>query len=230
MSSARNVADVLEPTTRRRWADLVDEVAANPDRIAVLFPSAARAIARGPVDPADPDGLITPRVEDEVRITFLRTAARRWDTDRLTRETLALYRHGDAEEKRAVLRALDHLGLGDRLLPLVHDALRSNDLRLIAAALGTYAARHLDEHAWRHGVLKCLFTGVPLDAVVGVAERADAELARMVSAYVEERQAAGRSVPQDAHRLLQQCTRAATAAGPRDDEEDGCASSIRTST
>ncbi|MEB3366371.1 EboA domain-containing protein [Saccharopolyspora mangrovi] len=218
MRSTQNVTDVLEPAARTRWAELIDEVAANPTRIAVLFPAAARAIARGPVDPADPDGLITPRVEDEVRIALLRAAARRWDTSELTADLTALYRHGDAEEKRAVLRALDHLDLGDALLPLVHDALRSNDLRLIAAALGTYAARHLDDHAWRHGVLKCLFTGVPLDAIAGIAERGDAELARMVRTYVAERRAAGRPVPQDAHRVLQLCTPDPTA-GEQDQED-----------
>src|SRR5690606_41522077 len=66
-----------------------------------------------------------------------------------------------ADEKRAVLRAMDHLDVGDAALDLVGDALRGNDTRHIAAALGPYAARHLDAHTWRHGVLKCLFTGVP---------------------------------------------------------------------
>lgn len=215
MSSAR---DVLGPTARTRLAELIDEVTTNPPRLAVLFPAAARTIARGPVDPADPDGLITPRIEDEVRIGLLRAAERRFDRSELAVEITALYRHGDAEEKRAVLRALDHLDLGDALLPLVHDALRSNDSRLIAAALGTYAARYLDDHAWRHGVLKCVFTGVPLDAVVGVAERADAELSRMVRAYIAERLAAGRPVPQDAHRLLQLDSEDAPAGDQAEEE------------
>ncbi len=211
MRPAQNPTDWLAPAAQARLDELITEVTTNPARIAVLFPAAARAIARGPVDPADPDGLITPRVEDEVRIALLRAAERRWRPSELTVEITALYRHGDAEEKRAVLRALDHLELGDVLLPLVRDALRCNDSRLIAAALGTYAMRHLDDHTWRHGVLKALFTGVPLDAVVGVAERGDAELSRMASAYIAERLAAGRSVPQDAERLLQLCAGNATA-------------------
>lgn len=215
MSTAQ---DVLGATARTRLAELIDEVTTHPPRLAVLFPAAARTIARGPVDPADPDGLITPRIEDEVRIALLRAAERLFDPSGLAVEITALYRHGDAEEKRAVLRALDHLDLGDALLPLVHDALRSNDSRLIAASMGTYAARYLDDHAWRHGVLKCVFTGVPLDAVVGIAERADAELSRMVRAYIAERLAAGRSVPQDAHRLLQPDTECAPA-GDQDEEE-----------
>lgn len=93
---------------------------------------------------------------------------------------------------------------GPDALPLVEDALRTNDTRLVAAALGPYAARHLDAHNWRHAVLKCLFTGVPVDAVAGLAERAraDAELARMLGDHAEERTAAGRPVPEDLRRVL----------------------------
>jgi hypothetical protein len=53
-------------------------------------------------------------------------------------------------------------------------------------------------------VLKCLFTGVPLDAIAGLARRArgDAELARMLGDFAHERTAAGRPVPADLHRAL----------------------------
>ncbi|HET6635774.1 MAG TPA: EboA domain-containing protein, partial [Streptomyces sp.] len=112
---------------------------------------------------------------------------------------------GSGDERRAVLLALPHLPhLGPDATPLVEDALRANDTRLVAAALGPYAAAHLSPHAWRHAVLKCLFTGVPVDAVASLADRAagDAELARMLTAYADERTAAGRPVPDDLHRVL----------------------------
>ena len=41
---------------------------------------------------------------------------------------------------------------GRRCLPVVRDALRTNDTRLVAAALGPYAAAHLDDAAWRQAV------------------------------------------------------------------------------
>ncbi|MFD1152584.1 EboA domain-containing protein, partial [Saccharothrix hoggarensis] len=63
-------------------------------------------------------------------------------------------------------------------------------------------AEHLDAHAWRHGVLKCLFLDIPLAAVAGLDRRVDAELVRMVRAYADERRAAGRAVPEDASTLL----------------------------
>ncbi|WP_241268040.1 EboA domain-containing protein [Streptomyces chrestomyceticus] len=135
---------------------------------------------------------------EAARILLLHTA--RADARTVTR----LYEHGTAAERRAVLMALPHLDLGPSARPLVEDALRTNDTRLVAAAVGPYAARHLDAHTWRHAVLKCLFTGVPVTAVAGLAERArgDTELAHMLTAYARERTAAYRPVPADLQRVL----------------------------
>jgi hypothetical protein len=115
-----------------------------------------------------------------------------------------LYQQGTAAERRAVLLTLHRLDLGDTALPLVEDALRANDTRLVAAAVGPYAADHLDPHAWRHAVLKCLFTEVPVAAVARLADRArgDAELARMLGDFAAERTAAGRAVPEDLRTVL----------------------------
>ncbi|MFI9615043.1 EboA domain-containing protein [Streptomyces sp. NPDC052023] len=115
-----------------------------------------------------------------------------------------VYRQGTAAERRAVLHALPHLVSGPDALPLIEDALRTNDTRLVAAAVGPYAALHLDPHNWRHAVLKCLFTGVPVDHVADLERRAraDAELARMLGDFAAERTAAGRPVPEDLHRVL----------------------------
>ncbi|WP_189216059.1 MULTISPECIES: EboA domain-containing protein [Streptomyces] len=146
-----------------------------------------------------------PEHADAVRVLVLHAAGA--DADTLVR----VYRRGTADERRAVLHALPHLVPGPECLPVVEDALRTNDTRLVAAALGPYAARHLDAHSWRHAVLKCLFTGVPVDEVADLARRAraDAELARMLTDYADERTAAGRPVPEDLYRVL-----ALTGTGP----------------
>ncbi|WP_415953551.1 EboA domain-containing protein [Streptomyces sp. KLOTTS4A1] len=135
---------------------------------------------------------------DAARLLLLHAA--RADIATLTR----LYGQGTAAERRAVLHALTCLVPGDEALGLVHDALRANDTSLVAAALGPYGAEHLDAHDWRHAVLKCLCTGVRIDAASALAERArgDAELARMLGDHARERTAAGRPVPGDLHRLL----------------------------
>ncbi|NEA66900.1 EboA domain-containing protein [Streptomyces sp. SID12488] len=135
---------------------------------------------------------------DAVRVLILHAAHA--GPDALTR----VYRQGTAAERRAVLHALPHLVAGPDALPLVEDALRTNDTSLVAAAVGPYAARHLDAHNWRHAVLKCLFTGVPVDEVADLRHRAraDTELARMLDDYAAERAAAGRPVPEDLYRVL----------------------------
>lgn len=135
---------------------------------------------------------------DAVRTLLLQEAGAGLAT--LTR----LYQRGTAAERRAVLLALPHRVTGPGAVPLIEDALRTNDTRLVAAAVGPYAAAHLAPHAWRHAILKCLFTGVPVDAVDSLERRAhgDTELARMLADFAAERTAAGRPVPADLHRAL----------------------------
>ncbi|WP_030664165.1 EboA domain-containing protein [Streptomyces rimosus] len=189
-----------------RWTDLDDSTRA----------WLARTVFEAATAPRGPDG--SPPVwekrfaeagrhcrgaEDDARVLLLHAV-------RPGATTLAqLYAHGTAAERRAVLRVLPHLPYLNPtdVLPLVEDALRTNDTRLVAAAVGP-AAEHLEDHAWRHAVLKCLFTGVPLDAVAGLERRAkgDRELARMLTDYAAERGAAGRPVPEDLHRVLNLAT------------------------
>ncbi|WP_412543412.1 EboA domain-containing protein [Longispora sp. K20-0274] len=112
-----------------------------------------------------------------------------------------LYRFGDVLERLAALRALSMLDVGPAAVPLLVEACASHDPRLLAAALGRYSA-YLDDAAWRRAVLRCVATGVPLAAVHGLETRADAELARMLAAFVADRRLAGRHVPADAVALL----------------------------
>lgn len=188
-------------------ADWERQIRADPTRIRSLFPAAAREIARSPADLGTGPTPGPVRREDDVRALLLLALADALsgDSDRLVREVRDLYRFGDADERRAVLLALHRPGLGDpvgdRLGDLLHEALRTNDPRLVAAALGPYAAV-LDPAAWRQGVLKCLFVGVPLVLVADVAQRTDDALVRMVAAYADERLAAGRTVSEDARCIL----------------------------
>ena len=179
-------------------------VRADPAAIRTLFPAVGRKVGRAALRPeVDPRGLVHGTVDDLARTRLLAVLAEALDSDALAREVADLYRYGDDAERRGVLRGLSHLPTVRMGLDIVRDALRANDIRLVAAAMGEFAARHLDDHAWRHGVLKCLFVGVPLAAVAGLDRRADAELLRMVGDYADERRAAGREVPADAVTLLE---------------------------
>ena len=185
-------------------AEWCAEIETDPTRIRTRFPAAAREIGRTPGTSPEPGA---ERVEDDVRLRLLLALGRglAGDPDALSAEVHDLYRFGDADERRAVLLGLGHLdgAIGDRAVDLLHDALRTNDPRLVAAALGTYAAR-LDSAAWRQAVLKCLFVGVPLRLVAGIdgPTGSDDELRRMVADYAAERRAAGREVPTDALSFL----------------------------
>jgi hypothetical protein len=192
LGDLRHMLDAHLTQSGARWLDLAAErVAADAGAIRRLFPAVGRQCGRGPLT----DGPHGWTVDDAARALLLTRLPLTGPA--LAKEVDELYRYGDAAEKRGVLRALPLLDLGDEALPLVHDALRTNDTRLIGAALGPYGAAHLDAHAYRHGVLKCVFTGVPLAEVAGLRERRDAELARMFTAFARERVAAGRSVPAD---------------------------------
>lgn len=203
-SPSREVlAGRLTPDAQTRLTEMTATIADNPSAIHRLFPSAAREVGRGPLDPADPQGIAGPTLDDAVRGVLLAAlAAAESDTATRRGHVEQLYTVGDGDEKRAVLRYLDAVDLGTEVGHLVEDALRANDVRIVGAAMGDWAAAHLDDAMWRQGVLKCLFIGVPLIAVRRLAERSDAELARMVAALGHERVAAGRDLPPDAHLVL----------------------------
>ncbi|QWF85951.1 EboA domain-containing protein [Amycolatopsis sp. CA-230715] len=178
-----------------------------PAAIGRLFPAAGRGVGRASVDAADPRGLIAGTADDRARVRMLTELAAVLDAEALAAKLAELYRYGDDAERRGVLRGLDALcdaepAVADTGRLLIADALRTNDIRLVAAAMGEFAARHLDAHSWRHGVVKCLFAGVPLAAVAELDHHIDAELCRMVSDYAAERSAAGREVPADALAVL----------------------------
>jgi hypothetical protein len=189
-----NLDELRAAVPENGWlSDALNRVATEPAAIARLFPQAGRRCGREPL-PDAPDW-----TSDEAARVLLLAALPAAAT---APQTQALYRYGDAAEKRAVLKALPFLPVGDAGVPLLHDAIRTNDTRLVAAALGPYAAR-LDDAAWRQAVLKCVFMGVPLAAVDDLATRADAELAAMLAGLVAERTAAGRAMSADAMALLQ---------------------------
>ena len=110
-------------------------------RVHVAFPGAARR--------ARAEGLDGERV----RIDLL--LALPGDAETVAATVREVYEHGDSAEKLAVLHALPALdrptdrrdAVGDALLPVVRDALRTNDTRLVAAAMGPYATTHLDPAA-----------------------------------------------------------------------------------
>nr|WP_246450199.1 EboA domain-containing protein [Allostreptomyces psammosilenae] len=206
---------VVLPEVASELGELRAQVAADPDRLPLLLPHTARLAGVRPLPEAEgvpeaSEGIGIPgwTAADAARVLLL--AAPVLVGKPYVDLLVDAYRGGDADERRAVLHTLDFTGprLSDPdavaavVQVLLLDALRTNDTRLVAAALGPWGAAVLPAPAWRQAVLKCLFTGIPLAAVGGLPERVDAELLRMVGDFAAERTAAGRPVPNDALAVL----------------------------
>jgi hypothetical protein len=191
----RDLWDELEERVSPEGLAWVREAAAaieaDPAAVRTRFPMAGRKAGRGTLDPdANPDDVHAWTVDDAARTLLLVALG-----DGVEAELRDLYRFGDAAERRGLLRALPYLPVDDRVMDIVDDAIRTNDTRLVAAALGPYATEHLDDAAYDQAVLKCVFIGVPIAPLDGLPVRATAETARMLAAFVHERVAAGRDIP-----------------------------------
>jgi hypothetical protein len=166
-------------------------VAADATAVRSRFPMVGRKVGREPLEEgADPTDVHAWTIDDAARTLLLAAMG-----ERAEGELAELYRYGDAAERRGILRALPFLPIGDRGLYLTDDAIRTNDTRLIAAALGPYATEHLPDAGYDQAVLKCVFVGVGITGLDGIPERVTPDGARMLAAFVHERVAAGRDVP-----------------------------------
>jgi hypothetical protein len=171
--------------------EAAEQVARDPAAVRTRFPMVGRKVGREPLRASDdPDDVHAWTIDDAARTLLLDALG-----DHAEQELEDLYRYGDAAERRGLLRALPYLPLADRALGLVDDAIRTNDTRIIAAALGPYATAHLDDAAYDQAVLKCVFVGVPIAPLHGLPARVTPDGARMLAAFVHERVAAGRDVP-----------------------------------
>lgn len=167
-------------------------LAQDPGVLHLVFPGAARAAGRAPLDPDDPDPVWGWTTDEAARVLLLVAAG----TDAVAAQLPDLYRHGDSRERRAALHALDVLDVPAEVArPLVLDALRANEQPLVAAALGPGGCAVLDDGALVQAVLKAVFSGLDLGRVAALPARATPGMARALAGYVLERVAAGRRVP-----------------------------------
>ncbi|GIG61641.1 hypothetical protein Lfu02_60130 [Longispora fulva] len=187
----------------RSWLiGALHRVAVEPSTIAGLYSLAARRCGNRPLPQA-------PGWTADVAARVLLLSVLPMRGRALAAVVEKLYRFGDALERRTVLRALAMLDLGGTAVHLLRDACSGKDPALLAAALGPYSA-HLDDEAWRQAVVRCVRMGVPLGVVHDLDERADAELARMLTDMATARRAAGRHLSTDAAALLRRLTAGTT--------------------
>jgi len=136
-----------------------------------------------------------------------------WTTDRITRVCFLMHR--DSSERDKYFKIIESLFLAAEMselealysaLPVLAyseiwkmrcaEGIRSNIAVVLEAIMyhNPYPAQYLDDKAWNQLVLKAFFTEKNVNIIFGLDERANAELALVLSDYAHERWAAGRRV------------------------------------
>ena len=107
-----------------------------------------------------------------------------------------LRRTSDVSEMIALYRGLALYPEPETMDFEVGEGLRSN-IRAVFEAIAhdnPFPRDHFDEHRWNHMVLKALFVDSKLSPILGLRDRSNPELARILVDYAQERWAAGRPV------------------------------------
>ncbi|MGC1274672.1 MAG: EboA domain-containing protein [Planctomycetaceae bacterium] len=120
-------------------------------------------------------------------------------------ETLdRLFGAGEVGELVALYQALPLLPRQEAHVPRGVEGLRTNMKPVFAAIAhrNPYPAERFDDAQWNQMILKCLFIDLPLAPVVGLDERVNEPLMRMLCDYAHERWAAGRMVSPELWRCV----------------------------
>jgi hypothetical protein len=115
-----------------------------------------------------------------------------------------LFETAEMQEAVALTKSLSYLANPSNFLLRATDAVRSNMGPVFDAIAfdNTYPRDYFSEAAWNQLVLKCIFNDKAIHQIIGLEERANAELAMTLSDFAHERWSAGRRVPSQVWRLI----------------------------
>ena len=118
------------------------------------------------------------------------------DQDRYFKTIENLFLAAEMTELAALYSSLPVLAYPEIWKMRCAEGIRSNIGIVLEAIMyaNPYPASHLDEKAWNQLVMKAFFTDKDIKRIYGFDDRANAELALILSDYAHERWAAGRSV------------------------------------
>lgn len=107
-----------------------------------------------------------------------------------------LFLTGEVSELVALYSALPMLAWAENWKLRCSEGIRSNIGSVLEAIMyeNPYPADYLDENAWNQLVMKAFFTDKDVNRIVGLDDRANADLVTTISDYIAERKAAGRKI------------------------------------
>jgi hypothetical protein len=108
----------------------------------------------------------------------------------------ALFAGAEMNEQVALYASLPVLAYPQQWTKRCAEGIRSNIGDVLQAIMcnNPYPAEYLDDTAWNQLVLKAFFTEKPVHQIIGLDERANPQLAKILSDYAHERWAAHRTV------------------------------------
>ena len=126
------------------------------------------------------------------------------DRERYLKTLNQLFQAADCAELVALYQSLPLMAYPEQHVLRAAEGIRSNMTTVFdAVALrNPYPCDHLKEEAWNQLILKAVFIGSPLHPIMGLDQRSNPELARMLIDYAHERWAAGRTVTPEIWRLI----------------------------
>lgn len=133
---------------------------------------------------------------DQVARTYLLLSFAERGEDEFLDKIEKIFITSDLGESIALYQGLPLYPHPEKFRDRAAEGIRSNITTVFnAVALNNpYPAEYLDEGAWNQIVLKALFVESPLYQIIGVDNRANETLAKMLVEYAYERWSAGRSV------------------------------------
>jgi hypothetical protein len=112
---------------------------------------------------------------------------------------------GELNEHVAYLKGFAIFPAGKDLHGRARKGVRSSTTAVFQAIAcnNPYPHDYFDDDAWNQMVVKCVFSGLPIESIVGLHARRNRELVVMLRDLVSERQAAGRVTPEEVHRYVE---------------------------
>jgi hypothetical protein len=183
----------------------------DPARLARAFGMAGRRIGRDDLAVSDEEGAAARRLRaqwqpegwsaDEAARVALLLATHRNDDAAFAARIDRLATTAGVTELAAVLKGFAVFPAPLALYARAREGVRSAITPVLTAIAcrNPYPFDYFDDDAWNQMVVKCVFSGIAIDPIVGLRERRNSVVVQMLRDLVSERHAAGRTLPHEVH-------------------------------